>query len=53
MNPVLLKLGPFQVHWYGLLIVAGAVLAAWLSTYEAKRRGRRPGARVGPPHLVS
>ena len=24
MNPVLLKLGPFQVHWYGLLIVLGA-----------------------------
>ena len=42
MNPVLLKLGPFQVHWYGLLIVAGAVLAAWVSTYEAKRRGEDP-----------
>jgi phosphatidylglycerol:prolipoprotein diacylglycerol transferase len=42
MNPVLLKLGPFQVHWYGLLIVLGAVLAAWLSTKEAKRRGEDP-----------
>ncbi len=42
MNPVLLKLGPFQVHWYGLLIVAGAVLAAWISTFEAKRRGEDP-----------
>ena len=42
MNPVLLKLGPFQVHWYGLLIVFGAVLGAWLSTKEAKRRGEDP-----------
>ena len=42
MNPVLLKLGPLQVHWYGLLIVGGAVLAAWLSTKEAKRRGEDP-----------
>lgn len=42
MNPVLLKLGPFQVHWYGLLIVAGAVIAAWLATKEAKRRGEDP-----------
>lgn len=42
MNPVLLKLGPFQVHWYGLLIVGGAVLAAWLATKEAKRRGEDP-----------
>lgn len=42
MNPVIVKLGPFQVHWYGLLIVLGALLAAWLSTKEAKRRGEDP-----------
>lgn len=42
MNPVLLKLGPFQVHWYGLLIVTGAVVAAWLATKEARRRGEDP-----------
>jgi phosphatidylglycerol:prolipoprotein diacylglycerol transferase len=42
MNPVLLKIGPLQVHWYGLLIVGGAVLAAWLCTVEAKRRGEDP-----------
>ena len=42
MNPVLIQLGPLQVHWYGLLIVAGAVLAAWLATREAKRRGEDP-----------
>ena len=42
MNPVLLKLGPLQVNWYGLLIVGGALLAAWLSTHEARRRGEDP-----------
>ncbi len=42
MNPVLLQLGPLQVHWYGLLIVGGAVLAAWLATREARRRGEDP-----------
>src|SRR5512138_832979 len=42
MNPVLIQIGPFQVHWYGLLIVFGALLAAWLSTKEAARRGEDP-----------
>jgi phosphatidylglycerol:prolipoprotein diacylglycerol transferase len=42
MNPLLIQLGPLQVHWYGILIVTGAVLAAWLATKEAKRRGEDP-----------
>ena len=42
MNPVLVQIGPLQVHWYGVLIVAGALLAAWLSTIEARRRGEDP-----------
>lgn len=42
MNPVIIQLGPFSVTWYGLLIVFGAVLAAWVSTLEAKRRGEDP-----------
>ncbi len=42
MNPTLIQLGPLQVHWYGLLIVGSAVLAAWLATHEAKRRGDDP-----------
>ena len=40
MNPLLLDLGPFQVHWYGLLIVFGALLAAWISTNEANAAAR-------------
>jgi phosphatidylglycerol---prolipoprotein diacylglyceryl transferase len=42
MNPIVIQLGPLQVHWYGLLIVTGAVLAAWLATREARRRGEDP-----------
>jgi phosphatidylglycerol---prolipoprotein diacylglyceryl transferase len=42
MNPVLLALGPIQVRWYGLLIVSGAVLAAWLATRAARRRHEDP-----------
>lgn len=42
MNPILFSIGRLQVHWYGLLIVLGAVVAAWLSSREAKRRGENP-----------
>lgn len=42
MNPVLIQLGPIQVHWYGIFIVTGALLAAWLATREAQRRGEDP-----------
>ena len=42
MNPVLLQLGPFQLNWYGIFIVGGAVLAAWFSTLYAKRAGEDP-----------
>ena len=30
------------MHWYGLLIVLGAVFAAWVATKEAERRGEDP-----------
>jgi len=42
MNPVLIQIGPIQVHWYGVLIMLGALLAAWLATKEAQRRGEDP-----------
>ncbi|MER2599140.1 MAG: prolipoprotein diacylglyceryl transferase [Caldilineales bacterium] len=42
MNPVLIAIGPMSVTWYGLLIVGGAVLAAWIATREATRRGENP-----------
>jgi phosphatidylglycerol:prolipoprotein diacylglycerol transferase len=36
------RIGPISVAWYGILIVAGALLAALLAEHEAKRRGDNP-----------
>jgi phosphatidylglycerol:prolipoprotein diacylglycerol transferase len=36
------KIGPVVVHWYGLLIVIGAVLGGYVATHEARRRGENP-----------
>jgi phosphatidylglycerol:prolipoprotein diacylglycerol transferase len=35
-------IGKVFIHFYGVIIMFGAVLAAWLSTVEAKRRGYNP-----------
>ncbi len=29
----------FPIYWYGILIVTGALVGAWIATLEAKRRG--------------
>lgn len=42
MNPVIFELGPFSLHWYGVFIVGGAVLAAWVSSLYARRAGENP-----------
>ena len=34
--------GPLEIRFYGIIIVSGAVLGAWLATREAKRRGHNP-----------
>lgn len=35
-------LGPLFIRFYGIIIMFGAVMAAWLATREAKRRGHDP-----------
>ena len=35
-------IGKLFIHFYGVIIMFGAVLAAWLSSVEAKRRGYNP-----------
>ena len=35
-------IGPLEIHFYGIIIVSGAVLGAWLAAREAKRRGHNP-----------
>lgn len=42
IDPVAISLGPFQVHWYGLMYVIGFIAAWWL--------GRRRAARFGLTH---
>lgn len=42
MNPVIFQIGPFSLHWYGVFIVGGAVLAAWLAGRTAAKAGYNP-----------
>lgn len=42
MNPIAIRVGPVAVHWYGILIVAGALAGAFVAAREAKRRGWDP-----------
>jgi len=36
------NIGPLTVHWYGIIIVLGAIAGAYAATFEAKRRGEDP-----------
>lgn len=42
MNPVIFQIGPFSLHWYGVFIVGGAALAAWLASRTAAKAGENP-----------
>lgn len=44
INPVAFSLGPIQVHWYGLMYLAGFFLVALLGEYR-RRQGRLPVSR--------
>jgi len=37
-----ISIGNFEIKFYGIIIMSGALLAAWLSSKEAKRRGINP-----------
>ena len=39
ISPVLLRLGPFTVRWYGLMYAVGLGLALWVTLPVAQRRG--------------
>lgn len=41
-SPFLFQIGPFAVRWYGLLIVIGVLAAAYVSTWQAKRKQENP-----------
>ena len=37
-----ISIGNFEIKFYGIIIMLGAILAAWLTSKEAKRRGINP-----------
>lgn len=41
-NPLLFEVGPFAIRWYGLLIVSGALAAAYIAGIEARRKKEDP-----------
>jgi phosphatidylglycerol:prolipoprotein diacylglycerol transferase len=43
---VALKLGPFAIHWYAIIIVAGAALAVLLAMREAPRK------KIDPENVI-
>ncbi|MEA3310146.1 MAG: prolipoprotein diacylglyceryl transferase [Chloroflexota bacterium] len=42
IDPILVQFGPFAVHWYGLLIVTGIMLAATSATHLARQADEDP-----------
>ncbi|WPC18053.1 prolipoprotein diacylglyceryl transferase [Pediococcus inopinatus] len=38
LNPIALKLGPIEVHWYGVIIASAVVLATFLAVREGTKR---------------
>ncbi len=39
VNPVIIQLGPLTLRWYGVLIMTGVILAAWIGARHVERRG--------------
>lgn len=42
LNPIAFHLGPIEVHWYGIIIASGVILAVYLAVTEGKKRGINP-----------
>ncbi len=41
-DPVLVQIGPLAVRWYGLLIIGGVLLGAWIAGKYVARKGEDP-----------
>jgi phosphatidylglycerol---prolipoprotein diacylglyceryl transferase len=39
IDPVAIALGPFQIHWYGIIMGTAALLGLYLAVREGKRQG--------------
>jgi phosphatidylglycerol:prolipoprotein diacylglycerol transferase len=42
VDRVAFTIGSFPVYWYGILIMLGVFLGAWVASIEARRRGMNP-----------
>ena len=42
LDPVLIQIGPISIHWYGVLIVSGAMLAAHIGSRLSRANGHDP-----------
>lgn len=42
LNPIALRLGPIEIHWYGVIIACAVLVALTLSVREGQRRGIDP-----------
>ncbi len=47
VDPILVRIGPLAVHWYGLLIVIGIILGANVAAYLARREHDDPERASG------
>lgn len=39
VDPIIVQLGPFALRWYGIILVAGIILATWIASRYVQRRG--------------
>ena len=51
LNPVLMHLGPLQIHWYGVMYALSFIIGYYLICYLAQKRGA-PLDRDGVTELV-
>jgi phosphatidylglycerol:prolipoprotein diacylglycerol transferase len=42
ISPIILQIGPFEIRWYGVLIMTGVALGAYFATRLARKRGLDP-----------
>jgi phosphatidylglycerol:prolipoprotein diacylglycerol transferase len=40
INPVIFQVGPLTLHWYGVLVVTGILVAAWVAARYVERKGQ-------------
>ena len=42
VDPTIVEIGPFALHWYGLLMATAVITGSWFASQEIARRGKNP-----------